>query len=86
MKPSRTKSAIRFVIAILFAASGCFAQNIPSTIRGKWAVRRELPTRTISCWGEADAKKIIGTQIEYLTGSSAGKGSRSIIPALRSES
>jgi hypothetical protein len=38
---------------------------MPQEIWGTWIVRRELPTRTISCWGESDAKKIIGSQIEY---------------------
>jgi len=28
-------------------------------------VQRELPTRTISCWGEKEAKKLIGTELEY---------------------
>jgi len=53
------------VAEILLISSGCVAQNIPSLIWGKWIVRRELPSRTISCWGENDAKAIIGTQIEY---------------------
>jgi hypothetical protein len=50
---------------ILLISSGCVAQNIPGVIWGQWIVRRELPSRTVSCWGEADAKTIIGTQIEY---------------------
>jgi hypothetical protein len=41
------------------------AQSIPKEIWGTWTIQRELSTRTISCWGEEDAKKIIGTQIEY---------------------
>lgn len=32
---------------------------------GRWAVRRVLPTTTITCWGEKDVKGVIGTQIEY---------------------
>jgi hypothetical protein len=59
------KKAIQLIAGVLLITSGCLAQNIPSTIWGKWIVQRELPTRTISCWGEEDAKKIIGTQIEY---------------------
>ena len=65
MKLSQTKNAIRLTAEVLLITSGCLAQNIPRTIWGKWIVKRELPTRTISCWGEEDAKKIIGTQIEY---------------------
>jgi hypothetical protein len=41
------------------------AQSIPKEIWGTWIIQRELSTKTISCWGEEDAKKIIGTQIEY---------------------
>src|ERR1700675_1041623 len=41
------------------------AQAIPSELWGIWVVRRELPTSTISCWGETEAKGIIGTEIEY---------------------
>lgn len=41
------------------------AQNIPQELVGKWGIQRELPTRTISCWGEKEAKAIIGTEIEY---------------------
>jgi hypothetical protein len=41
------------------------AQNIPQELVGKWAIQRELPTKTISCWGEKAAKAIIGSEIEY---------------------
>ena len=41
------------------------AQNIPRELVGKWAIQQELPTRTISCWGEKEAKAIIGSEIEY---------------------
>jgi hypothetical protein len=41
------------------------AQNVPQELVGKWVIQRELPTRTISCWGEKEAKAIIGTEIEY---------------------
>jgi len=39
--------------------------NIPKNLWGKWKVTRELNTRTISCWGEKEAKELIGTTIEY---------------------
>jgi len=41
------------------------AQDIPAQLRGKWVVKRELPTSTISCWGEPEIKRLIGTEIEY---------------------
>jgi hypothetical protein len=41
-------------------------QTIPEQIWGKWVVSRELPTTTISCWDEAEAKRVLlGTEIEY---------------------
>lgn len=40
-------------------------QTIPEDIWGKWVVGREIPTTAISCWSEAEAKKLIGTEIEY---------------------
>jgi hypothetical protein len=50
---------------VLLAGSVANAQNIPQELVGKWVIQRELPTRTISCWGEKEAKAIIGSEIEY---------------------
>jgi hypothetical protein len=52
--------ALRF--SLLRAIS---AQTIPKELWGTWVVRREVPTTTISCWGEKEAKTLIGTKIEY---------------------
>lgn len=41
------------------------AQTIPKEMLGRWIVSRELPATTISCWGEEEAKKLIGTDLEY---------------------
>jgi len=46
-------------------ATSAMTQIIPEELWGKWIIRRELPTSTISCWGEDDARAIIGTEIEY---------------------
>jgi len=40
-------------------------QTIPELIWGKWVVTRQIPTTTISCWGVAEAKTLLGTEIEY---------------------
>jgi len=40
-------------------------ETIPEEIWGKWVVSRIIPTETITCWNEADAKKLIGTEILY---------------------
>jgi hypothetical protein len=56
-----------FYLTIILAtfATTAMAQAIPSELWGTWVVRRELPTSTISCWGETEARAIIGTEIEY---------------------
>jgi hypothetical protein len=41
------------------------AQTVPKELWGKWVVRRAMSTTTISCWGDEDAKKLIGTEVEY---------------------
>ena len=56
-----------FHLATLFLglAWTAHAQTVPRTLWGKWIVRRELPTTTISCWSDKEAKKLIGTDLEY---------------------
>jgi hypothetical protein len=54
-----------FCSLILLASSVLAAQNIPQELVGTWVIQRELPTRTISCWGEKEAKPLIGSEIEY---------------------
>jgi hypothetical protein len=41
------------------------AKSIPKELWGTWVVRREVPTTMISCWGEKEAKRLIGTEVEY---------------------
>ncbi len=44
----------------------CFrTTHLAGEIWGKWVVRRDLPTHMISCWGDEDARKLVGTEIEY---------------------
>jgi len=54
-----------FAIGLLNTVTIASAQNVPKEVWGKWVVRREVPTTTISCWGEREARKIIGTELEY---------------------
>src|SRR5580698_8954345 len=56
-----------FFLTLILAtlATSAMTQNIPEELRGKWIIRRELPASTISCWGENEARAIIGTEIEY---------------------
>jgi hypothetical protein len=39
--------------------------TVPSELWGRWVIRRELPTTTITCWSETEARAIIGSEIEY---------------------
>ena len=41
------------------------AQAIPNTLWGKWIVKRVVPTTSISCWDDKDARRLIGTELEY---------------------
>jgi hypothetical protein len=54
---------------LILITSGLAAAQIPRELVGKWIIERELPTKTISCWGEEDAKTIIGSEIEYTSDS-----------------
>ena len=63
---------VRLVVAIAFASliSDAVAQTraesvVPSELWGKWTIVREINTRTISCWGEKQARQTIGTAITY---------------------
>ncbi len=57
---------IIYVTFILFSIVAIGeTQGIPKQLWGKWRIRRELPTSAISCWGEKEAKAMIGTEIEY---------------------
>ncbi len=53
-------------LAILFlAVTAAAAQPIPSILWGKWTIKRSLPTQSISCWDDKQAKALIGTELEY---------------------
>ena len=46
-------------------AGGATSAAMPQDLLGSWTVVKTLPTKTISCWGESEAKELIGTQIVY---------------------
>jgi hypothetical protein len=60
-----TKKLLYIVIGLICLVPSVSAQSVPSELRGTWVVRRELPTNMISCWGEEDVRKLLGTEIEY---------------------
>jgi hypothetical protein len=59
------KRVFYLTLMLMTFATTTMAQTIPQELWGKWIIRRELPTSTISCWGESEARAIIGTEIEY---------------------
>jgi hypothetical protein len=40
--------------------------GIPRQLQGRWRIQRIIPTRTITCWVDQQARGILGTEIEYL--------------------
>jgi hypothetical protein len=53
-------------LAILaLAAFGASAEPIPNILWGKWTIKRILPTTSISCWDDKQARVLIGTELEY---------------------
>lgn len=55
----------RLFCSVVLLAGISSAQNFPQELVGKWLIKRDLPTRTICCWSEKEARAIIGTEIEY---------------------
>ncbi len=54
-----------FPLLLLGFVTTLHAQQIPQQLWGTWLVTRTLPANTISCWGEKEARALIGTRIEY---------------------
>jgi hypothetical protein len=72
LKPVKIRSKLRPGTAVLIAAFLWLAsvnpvqsQTMPKEIFGKWIVIRVIPTTTISCWDNAQAKTLLRTEIEY---------------------
>jgi hypothetical protein len=59
--------SMKILVPVLFFVLGAslHAQQIPEQLWGTWTVTRTLPAHTISCWGEKEARALIGTRIEY---------------------
>jgi len=41
------------------------AKIIPMELWGKWVVTRVVPTTTIACWGDSEARALLATEMEY---------------------
>ncbi|MGO2370465.1 MAG: hypothetical protein ACTH6H_17790, partial [Serratia sp. (in: enterobacteria)] len=55
------------VSAIQVQAAETVAEPIPKTLLGNWHVSKILPTQTVGCWDEQQAKSLIGGKISYKT-------------------
>ncbi len=53
------------LLALLCVGPVLHTQEIPKQLWGTWRITRILPARTISCWDEDDAERILGTKIHY---------------------
>jgi hypothetical protein len=61
--------AARWLGLLLLLPAAVTTHEIPQQLQGDWLVTRLIPTRTISCWGNRDAKKLLRTTIHYATDS-----------------
>ena len=50
---------------LLFSSVANGAYGIPAQLQGKWRIKRIIPTRTITCWDDRQARSILSTEIEY---------------------
>jgi uncharacterized protein YecT (DUF1311 family) len=66
------------------AASPSAATAIPAQLVGKWTVVKTLPAKTISCWGDSEAKSLIGATITYTADSFQWKDTLSKNPKVTS--
>lgn len=62
-------SAAWLYLLLAFQSAATASHDIPPQLRGDWTVTRLIPTRTISCWGQREAIRLIGTTVHYSTDS-----------------
>jgi hypothetical protein len=53
------------VILLLVASGQLSAEPLPAGLRGIWRIARILPTHNITCWGQDQAAKLIGSELIY---------------------
>jgi hypothetical protein len=58
------KVLCRLAFACVLVTAGA-AQTIPEQLWGTWRIARVVRTSAIACWGEKEAKGIVGTELEY---------------------
>lgn len=53
------------VSATQVQAADAVVEPIPKTLLGNWHVSKILPTQTVGCWDEQQAKGLIGSKLSY---------------------
>ena len=56
-------------LLLAFPTAALPSHEIPPQLRGTWIITRLIPTRTISCWGQREANRLLGTSVHYSTDS-----------------
>jgi hypothetical protein len=62
------------VSAAQVQAAESVVEPIPKTLLGNWHISKILPTQTVGCWDEQQAKGLIGGKIAYKAGSFTWNG------------
>lgn len=68
---NNTRAQLIFVLLIVVCFMPiCVSQEptpgpVPHELWGEWKITRELNTRTVSCWGNKEAQRVLGTAIRY---------------------
>ncbi len=52
-------------LLVVSAAGHLSAEPLPPRLRGSWRITRILPTHNVTCWGQDQAVKLVGTTISY---------------------
>jgi hypothetical protein len=61
-------------VVLAVASIGTSAETLPSRLAGTWRIQRILPTSNISCWGEKEAKPLLGSSLTYSRNALRWKG------------
>lgn len=53
------------LLCLLSLAGAAGTQAPPRELIGTWVVAHDIPIKADSCWGKEEARKLIGTEIQY---------------------
>jgi hypothetical protein len=58
----------------LLVATSLPTSTVPARLQGAWRITRVLPTNNVSCWGDEEARKLVGSSLTYRSRSMRWKG------------